>query len=509
MRGAAVAFAVWYTFGVTSPGTGHLCIISNMRPAAVQSVLPKTAAKTAEAAPSIMKTVGYHGYAIKVPSSWPVYRLDKDPDQCVRYDVNAVYLGAPGSSQDCPPHLVGRTDTLSIGGPIAPGESSVLVRTGLRAAVGHEQGSAGAILENAQLHEIAVSMPGSAPAITATYGTDPSRILHLLTGLHLVTQQTASGTASSAGIAGSQERTPPPGVPPDWPTPTPTAASTATQAPTPAPSSSPSWSSWSPTGWLTGFDTCTAPSLQAIKAWRAKYAVTAIYIGGQEMACDYGNLSKSWVQSAEGMGWSLMPTYVGPQASCNGFSDKIVPNRAAAEGRQSATQAVADAASLGFGKGTPIYYDMEAYKESKASCAAGVLTFLDAWDRQLQASGYVSGVYASAASGVADLQTTARVAGHPLAKPEAIWFALWDNAFNVTGSPYITAAVWPTLARSKQYAGPHVVKVGKYFLDIDSDLVDGPVARGVRSATRSNNGASASAASMLPATGTMAADSGR
>ena len=43
---------------------------------------------------------------------------------------------------------------------------------------------------------------------------------------------------------------------------------------------------------------------------------------------------------------------------------------------------------------------------------------------------------------------------------------------------YITSAVWPTSARSKQYAGPHVVTVGGISLDIDSDLVNGAVARG-------------------------------
>ena len=98
---------------------------------------------------------------------------------------------------------------------------------------------------------------------------------------------------------------------------------------------------------------------------------------------------------------------------------------------------------------------MEAYDEANSSCVTGVLTFLDAWDRQLVASGYVSGVYSSAASGVTDLQTTTTIAGHPLAEPQAIWIALWDNALNVTGSPYVTSAVWPTSARSKQYAGPH------------------------------------------------------
>ena len=90
----------------------------------------------------------------------------------------------------------------------------------------------------------------------------------------------------------------------------------------------------------------------------------------------------------------------------------------------------------------------------------------------------MSGVYSSAASGITDLQTTSTIGGHPLAEPQAIWFALWDNAVNLTGSPYMTSAVWPTSARSKQYAGPHVVTVGGISLDIDSDLVNSAVARG-------------------------------
>lgn len=215
-----------------------------------------------------------------------------------------------------------------------------------------------------------------------------------------------------------------------------------------------------------------------MKAWRAKYAVAAIYIGGQEMGCGYGNLSKSWVQSAEAMGWSLMPTFVGLQAPCNSFSDEINPSQAALQGQQAATQAVSDAASFGLGPGSPIYFDMEAYNETEASCVTAVLTFLDAWDRQVQASGYVSGVYSSAGSGVINLQNTTSVAGHPLAKPQAIWFALWDNAVNLTGSPYMTPAVWSPSARSKQYAGPRVVTVGGVSLNIDSDLVNSPVARG-------------------------------
>jgi hypothetical protein len=522
MRRAAAAAMAGFTFGGMALGVGHQHDISDVRlTAAIQSVTKKTTGKPAKAATPATKTVEYRGYEIKVPASWPVYRLSQDPRQCVRYDVNAVYLGTPGPDQDCPPHVVGRTDTVSIGGPAAPGEPTTPVRTDLRAAVGAKRAGRdaaavpGTIMQNAQLRELAVAMPDSAPAITATYGTDPSLVMQVLTGAHRATSHSAlvndakqaagttpgpepwpsaeaqqwpgseavpqvspSGSSPTSGSPSSStpsSSSPPPWVPPSWPVPTPTGTVPPTQPPNPVPSSTPPPA---PAGALAGFDTCTAPSLSAMKAWRAKYAAAAIYIGGQEMGCDYGNLSKSWVQSAEGMGWSLMPTFVGLQAPCNSFSDEIKPSQAAAEGQQAATQAVADAASFGLGPGTPIYYDMEAYNETKASCVTAVLTFLSAWDSQLQASGYVSGVYSSAGSGVVDLQTTTSVGGHPLVEPQAIWFALWDNATNLTGSPYMTSAVWSAAARSKQYAGPRVVKIGGVSLDIDSDLVDGPVAQG-------------------------------
>jgi glycoside hydrolase-like protein len=511
MRRAAVAVMVGCAFGGIATGVGHQRDISGVRlTAAIQSIASKAAAKAAAPA---MKTVEYRGYAIRVPATWPVYSLSKDPSQCVRYDVNAVYLGTPGPNPDCPAHVVGRADTVSIGGPDTPGQRSTPLRTDLRAAVGAKRAGTdmpaapGTIMQNAQLRELSVAMPGRAPAITATYGTSPDEIMQVLAGLRQITQQSApTGTAAANSaqprpnvVAASALPQAPPSnparpsnpappanpapptwlpptwIPPSWPAPAPTGTGSPTQ-PAPGPSSSPPPAS--PAGPLAGFDTCGAPSLQTMKAWRAKYAVAAIYIGGQEMGCGYGNLSKSWVQSAEAMGWSLMPTFVGLQAPCNSFSDEINPSQAAQQGQQAATQAVSDAASFGLGPGSPIYFDMEAYNETEASCVTAVLTFLDAWDRQVQASGYVSGVYSSAGSGVINLQNTTSVAGHPLAKPQAIWFALWDNAVNLTGSPYMTPAVWSPSARSKQYAGPRVVTVGGVSLNIDSDLVNGPVARG-------------------------------
>jgi hypothetical protein len=229
---------------------------------------------------------------------------------------------------------------------------------------------------------------------------------------------------------------------------------------------------------MAGFDACAAPSLPTMKAWRAKYSATAIYIGGQMMACDYGNLSASWVQQANAMGWSLLPTFVGLQAPCDSFSGKINPKQAASQGTAAANLAIADANVFGLGRGSPIYYDMEAYDHTNAGCKTAVLTFLDAWTRQLNAQGYVSGVYSSADAAVIDLQSTTTIAGHPLAEPQAIWFALWDNANNLTGSPYMTPSVWPLSARSKQYAGNRVVKVGGISLDIDADWVNSAVVHG-------------------------------
>ena len=57
-----------------------------------------------------------------------------------------------------------------------------------------------------------------------------------------------------------------------------------------------------------------------------------------------------------------------------------------------------------------------------------------------------------------------------LAKPQAIWFAFWDDTNDMTGAPYMTTAVWPVASRSKQYAGNQVVTVGGISLDIDADL---------------------------------------
>ncbi len=228
---------------------------------------------------------------------------------------------------------------------------------------------------------------------------------------------------------------------------------------------------------IAGFDTCTAPPLHTMRVWRAKFSAAGIYIGGEDMACSYGNLSAAWVRAAKAMGWSLLPIYVGPQPSCDRYSGRINPKVAAAQGRLAARFAVRHAKAFGIGKGSPIYYDIEAYNRKNSRCANAVLMFLNAWDRELRAKGYISGVYSSADSAIISLDSTNRINGHRLVKPQCVWVALWNNKKNLSASPYLKGSAWSRTSLSKQYSGPHVVKIGGIALSVDVDLVNGPVVR--------------------------------
>ncbi|MGI8449742.1 MAG: DUF1906 domain-containing protein, partial [Streptosporangiaceae bacterium] len=227
---------------------------------------------------------------------------------------------------------------------------------------------------------------------------------------------------------------------------------------------------------LRGFDSCTTPSLSAMRAWRRTFSATAVYIGGAEAGCASPNLTAGWVSAMTGMGWSLIPTYVGQQASCSAFKVRIRPARAVAQGRAAALDAIHQAAGLGMGRGTPIYYDMEAYHGHRR-CRDATMAFLDAWTRTLHARGYLSGVYSSASSGAENLGWAHTVNGHRIAEPDSMWFGLWDNERNVRGLPYLLQSWWRGPRRIKQYEGPHRRTVGGYTLDIDSDWVYGTVYR--------------------------------
>ncbi len=134
--------------------------------------------------------------------------------------------------------------------------------------------------------------------------------------------------------------------------------------------------------------------------------------------------------------------------------------------------AVAAAKKFGYGKGSPIYFDMEGYK-SGGGCSSAVLNFLSGWTHQLHAAGYVSGVYSSAASGIKDLAAAYGKRSKYL-RPDDIWIADWTGKPVLT-DPFVPNSDWANHQRLHQYSGPHDEKWGGDTLNIDTDAADGLV----------------------------------
>ncbi|MEO3783194.1 glycoside hydrolase domain-containing protein [Actinocorallia sp. B10E7] len=220
-----------------------------------------------------------------------------------------------------------------------------------------------------------------------------------------------------------------------------------------------------------GFDTCAAPPLSTMRAWRQAYSVANIYIGGAARSCEQPHLTPEWVRAVRRIGYRLIPTYVGPQAPCTRFRHRFAADRAFERGADEAVRAVLQAQRLGIPEGQPIYYDMEAYKSRDRSCRDAVLAFLDAWSTTLDELGYLSGVYSSAASGIRDL---ARAEG--ITRPHAIWYARWDGEPEPYGDDrYVPDDLWYDHQRIKQYRGGHFEEHGGVRMKVDSNFVDGPV----------------------------------
>ena len=223
-----------------------------------------------------------------------------------------------------------------------------------------------------------------------------------------------------------------------------------------------------------GFDACSAPSARTMAAWASSpYRGIGVYIGGANSACLQPNLTSAWVGEQVASGWHLIPTYVGLQAptsscgSCAKLSSTY--SRATTQGTEAAGDAVAEAQGVGIGAGSPIYFDMEAYTRTTSATAA-TLTFLSAWTTQLHALGYVSGVYSSGASGIADLSRA--IGGSAYTLPDDVWSANWNGAQN-TLDPYLPSTAWASHQRIHQYRGGHNETYGLITINLDNDYVEG------------------------------------
>jgi hypothetical protein len=202
-----------------------------------------------------------------------------------------------------------------------------------------------------------------------------------------------------------------------------------------------------------GFDACAAPSSRAMKAWEASpYRAVGVYIGGSNRACSQPNLTASWVQA--------------PTSACTSCA-KLSAVKARAQGAAAAADAVAEAASVAMGPGSPIYFDMEAYRQT-ASATAATLSFLEAWTIELHKLGYVSGVYSSSSSGIEDI---AAQVGTAYVLPDQLWIANW-NGRQDTADPNVPASAWALHQRIHQYRGGHSETWGGVAIAIDNNYVD-------------------------------------
>jgi hypothetical protein len=359
--------------------------------------------------------VTYLGYTFTIPGTWRVIRLAAHPHACVRFDRHVLYLGVPGRSQNCPSTLIGTTEALLV------------------------QPAAARATAAAAMYPVdrLITVTTRRVAVSATYSTDRALVSRILAGASLRVPAHAARTAA-----------PPPGVPGNTP-----ARIAAARAMLPA-------GATDFTG--KGFDACAAPGVAAMQTWLrdSPYRAVGIYIGGSDRACAQPNLTASWVSQQQASGWHFMPIYVGPQASFGEISS------AASQAVSAAKDAASQARLLGFGPGTPLYYDMEAYP---ATLNSRVLRFLTSWTRELHTLGYSSGVYSNSLSGIQALVNN--YANPADTMPDVIYDALWNGAAN-TSDPILPSTDWAGHQRVHQYQGGQNVTYGGDTINIDQDYLD-------------------------------------
>jgi hypothetical protein len=232
-----------------------------------------------------------------------------------------------------------------------------------------------------------------------------------------------------------------------------------------------------------GFDRCETPSQSAMTAWHkySPFRAAGIYMSGSLRYCrDQPNLTPTWVHTQLAAGWRLLPIHLGRQANCTTVAryqahriSALSANNyayARSQGISEAKEAVAAAAKLGIPRHSTIFYDLESFDISNASCRSSALRFLGAWTTQLRSSSYASGVYSSASTGIKMLDDARVSATNTVPLPSYIWIGDWNDKRN-TSSTYIRDDGWPG-RRLHQYHGGHDATYGGVTMNIDSDYLD-------------------------------------
>ena len=389
-------------------------------------VMSATASVTPAQSQSSSQRVAYRGYTFTIPRTWRVIRLAAHPRSCVRFDRHVLYLGTPGRNQDCPSTLIGTTEALLV------------------------QPAAARATAAATMYPVdrLITVTTARIMVTATYSTDRAVVDRILAGASL-----------RVPVRGTRRTMAAPDVPAH-------AAARMAAAPATVPPSATDF-----TG--KGFDACAAPSAATMATWLrlSPYRAVGIYIGGSDRACAQPALTASWVSQQQAAGWHFLPIYVGPQA---GFGEINSAASAASQAVSAAQDAVSQARQLGFGPGTLLYYDMEAYP---ARLNGRVLRFLTSWTNELHTLGYSSGVYSNSLSGIQALASNYTNAADTM--PDVIYDALWNGTAN-TLDPILSSTQWAGHHRVHQYQGGQNVTYGGDSVNIDKDYLDVQQERGHR-----------------------------
>ncbi|MBG0857703.1 DUF1906 domain-containing protein [Streptomyces spinoverrucosus] len=413
-------------------GTALLALLAGIGALAVP------APASADTAPENRQTVTYHGYRIEVPAHWRVVDLAENPRACLRFDRPAVYVGEPADQNDCPARVVGRTAGIVVE-PITARSAGQATAATARTPRG--EATAPSAASNNDTIQIAVEDAGVLVTAAHTPNTE-SLVRDVLASAELTagakrTELPRSGQRSDA------------------------AAPLAAAGPQPG-------------SYLgKGFDACAAPSQAAMNAWQSSspYSAVGVYISGSFRACAQPNLTASWVTNQTNNGWRLIPIDVGRQAPCTSYSLKMSsdPATARSQGVTAAAGAITAASNLGIPAGSAIYSDIEAYS-STASCKAAVLSYLSGWTERLHSSGYLSGFYSSAASGIRD--AASEYGNSAYTRVDHIFYAWWNGAADTNTGSYVPSTHWSDHQRIHQYAGEVSESYGGYSINIDRDYLD-------------------------------------
>jgi len=237
-----------------------------------------------------------------------------------------------------------------------------------------------------------------------------------------------------------------------------------------------------------GFDKCEIPTLSQLQTWwdSSPYKTVNLYIGGSSRACENNTLTSSYLSQLYQQGWKFIPTWVGPQAPCTGYSTRMSSDVTTAynQGVNEANLAIERLAALGLTypdkTGSVVYYDIEYYGTNTA-CRQAVNAFMNGWVSQIHARGNIAGVYGSTLcnTGLSDFLNIANV-------PDVIWPARWyhnpDEGYYDPGATVwnlgscVSNTVWANHQRIRQYEGDHDETWGDLTMGIDSNVLDGIVA---------------------------------